>query len=527
MADDRPTPAPASGPTAAASTVSQPPVDIPNAAPEAGAEPAEAAGPPASRFVLDTIETVLTALILAFIFRAFLVEAFIIPTGSMAPTLLGDHRSYVCPSCGTPYVVGATSDAAADARALDGPPTCPNCHRPADGAAPGVKAGDRILVHKWPFELGDWLGPQRWDVIVFRDPADPATNYIKRLVALPGDSIEIVDGDIYIDGHISSKTRAAQQALWFPVHEQDHLPAAPRGPFPASPWLPADPNGGWSGIDTRVIRFDPSDEQPSALDFDPGGIGPYHQDFYAYNGGASGEYVGDLRVSADVLLQPGDGALRIELERHARRFTAELRGDGRLALLMRPLTEGVANEELLVGALQLPAHSLETARSIALAHADWRAAVWLNGAEVLATTAAHYPDNIGWAREHAGWPARLRLVARSATMELRRLRVDRDVQYTGSEARSRRAYPGQPFTLNAGEYFVMGDNSPHSHDSREWSTIGSHLRADYFADRYRMGTVRRDQIVGRAFFVYLPGLLTNGDGGSWRMLDVGRVRFVR
>src|SRR5579862_1349252 len=50
--------------------------------------------------VKDTIESILVAFILAFIFRAFVVEAFVIPTGSMAPTLMGAHMRFRCPDCG-------------------------------------------------------------------------------------------------------------------------------------------------------------------------------------------------------------------------------------------------------------------------------------------------------------------------------------------------------------------------------------------------------------------------------------------
>jgi hypothetical protein len=78
------------------------------------------------------------------------------------------------------------------------------------------------------------------------------------------------------------------------------------------------------------------------------------------------------------------------------------------------------------------------------------------------------------------------------------------------------------FVLNADEYFVLGDNSPDSHDSREWVERGVHL-----PDDYRPGTVRADQIVGEAAFVYLPGLLPEGRSGRWRLPDLGRVRFVR
>lgn len=481
----------------------------------------------------ETIETIITALTLAFIFRAFLIEAFIIPTGSMAQSLLGEHRTYICTACGYQYDVGAMSpsrDDAGDLVALDGPPTCPNCHRPADGAAPAQKSGDRILVHKWPFELGGWFGPKRWDVIVFRDPADPRVNYIKRLIALPGDTIEIADGDIFIDGRISRKTAAAQRSLWFLVHDQNFTPTPDDPTAERSPWRTATAATGatgWSGLDTRVVRFAAPDEQPHNLEFDAGGIGPYHQDFYAYNGGPSGMYVGDLRVSADILFSGGpDGDVSIEIERHGRRFIAKLAQNGTAQLSLTQGTgAGPADAPQIVGVTANRGLSEQRMVHIEFAHVDWQALLRVDNAE-LATTDAQYADDISAARAAVDWPAQLRIVARATDLEIRNLRVDRDVFYTGTEGRARRAYAGHPFALHEDEYFVMGDNSPHSHDSREWSTVGPHLRNDYYEDRYRMGTVREDQIVGRAFFVYLPGLLPPDERG-WRLVDLGRVRFIR
>ena len=57
----------------------------------------------------DTIESILIAFILAFIFRAFVVEAFVIPTGSMAPTLLGAHARFTCDDCGYAFEANYSS----------------------------------------------------------------------------------------------------------------------------------------------------------------------------------------------------------------------------------------------------------------------------------------------------------------------------------------------------------------------------------------------------------------------------------
>src|SRR5881227_1038287 len=55
--------------------------------------------------IKETIEQILVAFILAFVFRAFVVEAFVIPTGSMAPTLLGAHMRFTCDDCGYQFDV--------------------------------------------------------------------------------------------------------------------------------------------------------------------------------------------------------------------------------------------------------------------------------------------------------------------------------------------------------------------------------------------------------------------------------------
>src|SRR5213595_10211 len=62
--------------------------------------PAATTPPPEKENIKETIESILVAFILAFVFRAFVVEAFVIPSGSMAPTLLGAHMRFRCPDCG-------------------------------------------------------------------------------------------------------------------------------------------------------------------------------------------------------------------------------------------------------------------------------------------------------------------------------------------------------------------------------------------------------------------------------------------
>jgi signal peptidase I len=147
----------------------------------------------------DTIESIVIAFILAFIFRTFVCEAFIIPTGSMAETLYGRHKDVICSQCQTRFRVGASSEVDRDngyflpnKRLKYG--TCPNCRFQMDIEDDLPFAGDRILVNKFPYEFSD---PKRWEVVVFKFPGDPKISYIKRLIGLPGETVSILAGDLY------------------------------------------------------------------------------------------------------------------------------------------------------------------------------------------------------------------------------------------------------------------------------------------------------------------------------------------
>jgi len=200
--------------------------------------------PPRTDSMRETIESVVIAFVLAFLFRTFEAEAFVIPTGSMAPTLMGRHKDLTCTACGFPLRVGDSeqvfphSEGTAEQRAAHQAAqqkvacVCPNCNFWIDLRQPGPDEheydsynGDRILVAKFPYDFGD---PERWDVAVFKFPGSAQQNYIKRLVGLPGETIVIDHGDIYTrddEGveHIAHKSPDKVQAMAQVVYDNDYV----------------------------------------------------------------------------------------------------------------------------------------------------------------------------------------------------------------------------------------------------------------------------------------------------------------
>lgn len=134
--------------------------------------------------------------VMLFVVRPFLFEAFVIPTNGMAPTLIGNYVVGRCPDCGAPMYA---SDPNHDF------PGRPPSHRPihmictkfhshetAEYGDAG-KSQDRIMAARF-------LTPRRWDLAVFRNPEDITQNYVKRVIGLPGETVTIRDGAVFIDG---------------------------------------------------------------------------------------------------------------------------------------------------------------------------------------------------------------------------------------------------------------------------------------------------------------------------------------
>ena len=113
--------------------------------------------------IIENIKTIFYALIIALIIRSLIIQPFYIPSSSMEPTLLIGDRIFV-----TKYSYGYSKHSF---------PFSPPLSK------------SRFLSQK----------PSRGDLVVFKTPADNRTDYIKRLIGLPGDTIQFINGEIYIN----------------------------------------------------------------------------------------------------------------------------------------------------------------------------------------------------------------------------------------------------------------------------------------------------------------------------------------
>ena len=121
--------------------------------------------------IYDNVKTLLAALFIAILIRSFIFQPFYIPSSSMEPTLLVGDRIFV-----SKYIYGYSKHSL---------PFSPN------------------VSNKRYFSKS----PKQGDLVVFKTPADNRTDYIKRLIGMPGDTIQFVNGDLIINDKRIERTQ--------------------------------------------------------------------------------------------------------------------------------------------------------------------------------------------------------------------------------------------------------------------------------------------------------------------------------
>lgn len=462
-----------------------------------------------------TLQSLIIAFVLAMTFRGFVTEGFVIPTGSMAPTLLGEHLLIHSNQTGYTFPVDAKGANLAGA-AVD-PMLGPDY--PLSTISPRTlrhRMGDRILVLKGLYPFAE---PDRYDVVVFKNPTDPdgdAENYIKRLIGLPDEALWLADGDVFAapavscDDHtafeIQRKPEHVQRAVWQPVYNSDFIPIHPdrlSGTY-AVPW--SGPR--WETADRRSFRCDV--DQPSTLSWDEQLL-PL-TDWTAYNmfsmsrtlRAGRDTNISDLRIAADVVADRDGLAMTLHLDTRGYQFEFTI-GDGKTRMRMRPL--GERGPWLREQSAEVDMPEAGRVYGVEFWHVDQAMSIWIDGKRAGEPLKYDWtpPQRIEQAfgmpleawkqrspRVQPGEP-KLRWNFTGSPVTLHRVRVDRDLYYradTLTTQATRNATPpgydalvrpGSPAfathpnklaILGPDHYFMAGDNSAASSDSRLWGKIG-------------------------------------------------------
>jgi len=427
---------------------------------------------------VENIESLTVAVILALILRTFVIEAFVIPTGSMAASLYGNHLTVKCPNCGYTYAVGYNPEAPPVAERL----RCANCGTRAPALSSSDSGGDRILVNKVIYRFDK---PRRWDPFVFVNPNVRAsdtppykTTYIKRLVGMPGERFEIIRGDVVVNGNIQRKPASAQSSLWMPVYDINY-------PWKeGTPWKTAGRS--WSLEGKRLVADCPG-EVPAWAEYAGGrtdGSGVI-RDYYGYDQDMkTGQgprrrcgfnVVTDLRLSFDVK-GTASGKLILSLACEDNDVAAIDLGSGQATLLrdgedLKPTVR--------LADVGLAGFSPDRSHRVEFYRLDYLLALVIDGKKVVEYdfwSAEEYGKllaEFARSRQLQGHTrSGVKIGAAGTKLELANLRIDRDVYYTPREQTSEGGtqYMG-PWDIPEDAYFAMGDNSPDSLDSRYWGCV--------------------------------------------------------
>jgi signal peptidase I len=517
--------------------------------------------------ITETLKSLVMAFVLAMTFRGFVTEGFVIPTGSMAPTLMGRHELVHSDATGSTFRVGMdTNQPGAAAWSVADPMLGPGFEGWGTTSRPAQpRNGDRILVLK---TLYPFFEPERFDVVVFKNPTEPhgdSANYIKRLIGLPNEKIWLADGDVFagpaddperIDDYvIQRKPEHVQRAVWQLVHHSDFVPGpdpAARIDFryPGSPWS----GEGWTTDGTRIYECDTAAPTVLTWNNDVREI----DDWTAYNQGANGstitETVCDIRVGAGVTR--AQAGLRMTLQLVARSHVFEfIVTEDSAAVRMRPLA-GVA--EWVEDVQPISLGKAGKVFAVEFWHVDQSMSIYLDGERVAyleydwlplnrlryATgTPAELASSVDRMIEMRPDPAEIAWRFEGSPVALHRVRVDRDLHYQATLMRGSGAnlprqgyadlvgpgwgfgtHPTKPAVLGPDHFWMLGDNSARSQDGRVWGS--PHMLVAEQIDPSPF-VVHRKLMIGKAWVVYFPAMYPLSDRGASFIPDFGRMRFIR
>ncbi|MFO0980557.1 MAG: signal peptidase I [Planctomycetota bacterium] len=307
---------------------------------------------------------------------------------------------------------------------------------------------DCVLVLRAGLLQNHW---SRYDLVTFPDPnSDPTqpAESVKRLAGLPGESVALREGDLYVDGKMEHKPHALFDRLLVPIAELRPDAAGGSGFL----WIGSQGELGPTGLLLNAAA------EPAVLRYNATVTDGYRDEHGQFHDGSSPPIaVNDLRF--DVVLEPMDERAEVELV---------LRDEG--SLFRAHLGSGGAHVFLDDREFQAPmSWNRGRACHVDFYNIDDQVGLWVDGRELLRQT----PQVIRVAGEARNAPE---LAVLAGRVLVRRARISRDLYWIGSAS----------LKLHADQFFVLGDNSSASIDSRQF------------------GAVARGALRGRPVCIYSP-----------------------
>jgi len=455
------------------------------------------------------VECCVYVLLAAGAMQTWFLEGLVVPCrvtgGSMAETLLGVHREVICADCGYPFTCGS------DARPVPPRAACPNCGYADNNLEPQPELrGDGTLIDRVSFAV---RAPRRWEMAAFRRAGQADEVAVKRVVGLPGEMVQIRHGDVYVDGQLQRKTLAEQHALALLVHDASYEPTLP--PLPPSRWRAETTESPWTAAGGRFAH--PATPENDGVDWLayhhgrrlPGAAGRVEEspvtDLCGYNQSQPRREedvhsVSDLLLSLRLVETFGQGVLVLRASDGSEEFQTRLQFDGeppRYAVLQdgRPIPGAAGRIPLSSGGQTVEVSLID--RQFLLAFDGTTVVAWPYNRPEPPSTPPASPLAIG---------------VGGLGVVLGDVKIYRDVYYTHPIRPEARWGLAEPMRLADHEYFVLGDNSPVSEDSRTWP---------------ERGAVDAKLLLGKPLAVLYPA--QDVEWGAWhfQVPNPGQMRYIR
>jgi signal peptidase I len=347
------------------------------------------------------------------------------------------------------------------------------------------------------------------------------------LIGLPGETVQIIDGDIYVNGQISRKPPKVQDELWTPVYDNDYQPVNPlRLSFNHHAWEQPFKNKNSSKWEVykdspTLFHLDSPAGQLNTMEYSTS-IGNNFRATYAYDD--VGDYSGmprcsDLMVRFYCRASDREGNIGISLSKYETTYRAKVDFSGSFELTKQEK----GKEPVRLMGMSIAATQMNKSKLVKFANVDHQLVFQFGNMKLT--------HDLGRGLEDAG---RIRTnirpkvaISGSGKLTLSHVAVFRDIHYTTSKyvngPENGRAID-KPFKLGQDEFFVLGDNSPNSEDCRWWTREGL---ANKGLSPYRVGIVPRDYLVGKALFVYWPSGFRPVPAFPIGIIpNIGRMRFI-